>query len=411
MQLSSLKRAMKLTTASILAMACAGVAQAQFVIDPELNVTAGTRPGGIAVIDADNDGDLDIAVTVDNPDRIVFLINTGGTFAPGASVILPNSSSPGELVAGDLDGDGDADLAVILRDLNTVMAVINNGGAFSTGAQASVGANARGLDIADMDNDGDLDLVVANRDSNTATVLANNGNATFVSITLTTGIEPRAASFGDFDNDGDQDIAVTNHDDRTISVFTQSGGAFVLSATLNTTDRPEDITCVDLDGDGDDDIAVAAGPFVRIFRSGGGGFSGPFSYGTGLPDGSNIHAVDIDCDDALDLVVTDSDVTSVATMRNTGAAAFVQAGTLTAGAHPDEIASGDLDGDGDADLVVANRDSNSVSIFFNDSCQDDPGGGGPCVADITDANGGGPDGSVDIFDLVRVLQDWGPCPQ
>ena len=68
------------------------------------------------------------------------------------------------------------------------------------------------------------------------------------------------------------------------------------------------------------------------------------------------------------------------------------------GLAPGELTATDLDGDGDADLGIANRDSGDMSVIINQSCQ--PGVFG-------DVNG---DGVVDVLDLLELLSDWGPCP-
>jgi hypothetical protein len=46
---------------------------------------------------------------------------------------------------------------------------------------------------------------------------------------------------------------------------------------------------------------------------------------------------------------------------------------------------------------VANRDSNNVSFFMNETCQ-------PCPWDI------GGDGVVNVVDFLALLQAWGPNP-
>lgn len=38
------------------------------------------------------------------------------------------------------------------------------------------------------------------------------------------------------------------------------------------------------------------------------------------------------------------------------------------------------------------------------------GGEPSCEGDITNSNGGPPDGVVDVFDLIRLLKNWGACP-
>ena len=95
----------------------APAAMAQIVTDPAANFAAGSQPSGVAFLDADNDGDLDLATTVDGPDRIQILLNDGaGNYLLGPSAFLGASSSPQDIIAADFNGDGIADLAVALRD-------------------------------------------------------------------------------------------------------------------------------------------------------------------------------------------------------------------------------------------------------------------------------------------------------
>jgi len=402
---------MALPVATIGAALC-GTAHGQLAVDPAVNVFAGTEPSGVAMADFTSDGSVDIATTVDDPDRVVLLVNDGGgSFAMGPSTFLPNSSSPQDLEAGDLDGDGDLDIAVAVRDpQGSVIILLNNGaGTFTNSGSFAVGERPRGMDIADHDGDGDLDIAVANRDSNNASVLTNNGGASFTVQTLAAGDEPRAAAFGDFDMDGDMDLAVSNHDSRTVSVYTNNAGLFAISATLSTGAqlRPEGIVAVDLDGDGDADIAAGAEGgglnVALVFQSTKGGFSNFTTFPTGGMDTSGIAAADLDGDGLMDLITANESSNNISMLENLGGATFGAAVTAAAGANPEEIATGDIDGDGDVDLATANRNSNDVSVFVNQST-DDGGGGGPCPSDL---NG---DGMVGVADLLQLLGDWGACP-
>ncbi|MCH8295099.1 CRTAC1 family protein [Candidatus Poribacteria bacterium] len=118
----------------------------------------------------------------------------------------------------------------------------NNGdGTFIDVTQIAVRNDAlhpagKGLGVVwgDYDNDGDLDILVAN-DTTPNFLYRNNGDGTFDDIGLFAGIalsiEGRAYSgmgtnFGDFDNDGYLDIVVTNFQDQTNSLYYNEQNGF-----------------------------------------------------------------------------------------------------------------------------------------------------------------------------------------
>ena len=410
--MNSRTRNRPIVLASVLASAIAlanGTTYAQFAFDPATNIFVGIRPSGITTGDYDNDGDTDLATTVDNPDRIVVLLNDGtGQYSLGPSTLLPNSSSPQDVVAGDLDGDGNIDLAVAVRDpQGAVLIMLNNGaGTFVMSSSVAVGARPRGLAIADIDGDGDLDLAVANRDGNTASVLTNNGLGGFTAQTFAAGNEPRATVFVDFNRDGDLDLAVTIHDDRTVATFTNTAGVFTASTiySLGPLVRPEGIVAADLDGDGDADLSVAVDDQtfninqVAVFLNTGAGFNGPFNYDTGGNRTGKITAADFDCDGAIDLATTNRDSNNVSFLPNLGGGVFDPAMLKPAGLRPGAITAADFDDDGDPDIAVANRDSNDISVLINQTCKPLE----PCPADLDES------GDVGVKDLLILLGAWGP---
>ena len=383
----------------------APTALGQIVTDPAANYAVGTEPSGVAALDLDNDGDLDLATTVDDPDRLQFLINDGsGQYTLGPSAFLGASSSPQDVIAADFNGDGLDDLAVALRDPSGTVSIFMNTGAgtVSLMTSASVGERPRGLSAGDIDGDGDLDLAVANRDANSAHVLRNDGGS-FSSQVLITGAEPRKTILADFDGDSDLDLAVTNHDSRTVGVYTNSGGTFALTSTLfvNGINALRAGDAGDVDNDGDADLVVAVSDNVlngvQIFSNQGASFVSSAVFSSGGQNSSHVVLVDLDCDGILDAAVSNNDSASVAILPGLGGS-FGPPALTAVGISPDELTVGDFDGDGDMDVASANRDSNSLSVIRNQSDCGTPAN--------TDVNG---DGSVDFADLVSVLAAWGAC--
>lgn len=131
-----------------------------------LDISTGTAPSSIAVGDFNGDGNLDMAVAIDQ--GIAILLGNGdGTFATGAT--LPEL---GESVsAGDFNGDGKADLALVSGNALTILLGNGDGTFAATHSYLETGPN-RGLPlIADFNNDGIPDLAIANDSTNSVTVL------------------------------------------------------------------------------------------------------------------------------------------------------------------------------------------------------------------------------------------------
>ena len=203
----------------------------------------------------------------------------------------------------------------------------------------------------DYDNDGDLDIYIAN-DSTPNTLYRNEGGR-FRDVALITasaysedGREQGGMGLatGDYDRDGDLDLFVTNfsHDNNTL--YQNNGRGFFNDASFTTTLGKESITYLgwgtgffDYDNDGDDDLFVANGhvyPAVdqhdlgttyaqdnQIFKNTEGAFenvgevSGP---GFQVRKSSRGHAFgDLDNDGDIDVVIVNIDDTPTI-LRNDG---------------------------------------------------------------------------------------------
>ncbi len=155
----------------------------------------------------------------------------------------------------------------------------NNGdGTFSdvtrTAGLYAPGGKGLGVVWGDYDNDGDLDIFVAN-DTTPNFLYRNNGDGTFQDVALFAGValseEGRAysgmgANFGDFDNDGYLDIVVTNFQDQPNSLYHNERNGFFTDVSfakgLGEASLPYlawGVDFVDFDNDGWLDVFVANG--------------------------------------------------------------------------------------------------------------------------------------------------------
>jgi hypothetical protein len=140
--------------------------------------------------------------------------------------------------------------------------------------------------------------------------------------------------------------------------------------------NPLGVVINDLNGDGKPDIAVAnfSVSSVALFRNTTVGAIPTFvrqMHTTGLSGPRELAIGDIDVDGKADLVVADETSHRILTYRNTfpagGAFTFNAPAIAITGTAPRGVALGDLDGDGKQDIAVVNMTSNSVSVFRNTS--------------------------------------------
>ena len=260
-------------------------------------------------------------------------------------------------------------------------------GTFQAGPNATVAAVSPAITTGDVDGDGDLDLLTGSTTGNVVSLLRNAGNGTFGAATsITVGTGTTDLALADVDGDGDLDLLASNYTDNTVSVRTNNGtGTFGGTQTVDlpANTAPEQLVLGDVDGDGDLDLLVGTGTnltyAVTLRLNGGdatGSNTGVFSGGQSIAVGGQSQGValaDVDGDGDLDVLaasITNSVVQirlngGDATGSNTGVfsgSGFVSVGSL---GTPTSIAMGDIDGDGDLDLLTANYGNDNVSVCFN----------------------------------------------
>ena len=193
------------------------------------------------------------------------------------------------------------------------------------------------------------------------------------------GSTPFAVAVGDLDGDGHPDLAFATYGPpgfKAISVARNRGnGTFESELYFDTGEHPWSIAIGDVDGDGRPDLAVAnnAGASVSVLRNitsqvGAIAFAPKVDYGVG--QGPRAVAIeDLDGDGRADLAVANFASNTLSVLRNLGNGVFATKVDHGTGGNPCSVAIRDIDGDTHLDLVVANYGSPSpgstVSVLRN----------------------------------------------
>src|SRR6202022_3878932 len=199
---------------------------------------------GIALVDYDNDGWLDLFVANDTEPNKLYRNNHNGTFTDVAVLSGGALSETGRaragmgVDAGDYDGSGQQSL-IIGNFTNESMSLYRNDGsglytdeaAASGIGQMSIQSLTFGCFFFAFDLDGFLDFFAANghvsddirvvqpnvKYAQRPSLFRNKGNRKFEEVSGKLGralkieIVGRGAAYGDFDNDGDLDLVITSN--------------------------------------------------------------------------------------------------------------------------------------------------------------------------------------------------------
>ncbi len=265
----------------------------------------------------------------------------------------------------------------------------------------------------DLDHDGWLDLVGVNEVSHDLRVLFNTDdgsglfNPVFQPVTPI-GVEASPNEPGDFDNDGEIDAVVVNSADNAISVVLGNGdGTFSPQVTYATGSAPHGVAVLDADGDADWDVVNTAYSTNNLrlrLNNGSGALGAPTTFDGGGDGEWPIAAGDMNNDGILDLVAGLANGQEVAVLLGNGNGTFAAPVAVDAGGFTWMLALGDVDGDGNLDVSIANAASNGAILLGNGSgglapVTNYPTGGSMVASDLGDLDGDG--------DLDWLLSSFG----
>jgi VCBS repeat protein len=228
-----------------------------------------------------------------------------------------------------------------------------------------------------VNGDGKVDVIAGNNLNRNVTVMLGNGDGTIQAPTaFATGNDPNSVALADLNGDSKLDIVTANTNDGTVSILLGNGdGTFQPQTSLAVGPVPTSAGLGDVNGDGKIDI-VATNYWVRPEIEGGGGsVSVLLGHGDGTFETLQSYQVaqnaryvalgDLNGDGNTDIVTSSGDGTNVLSiLLGNGDGTFQSQQTISDSRNPYSLTLADMNGDNDLDIVVADRGANKVSIFL-----------------------------------------------
>lgn len=241
----------------------------------------------------------------------------------------------------------------------------------------------------DLDNDGDLDIVQSGIGEDLmglgarASVFLNDGNGNFTiqEQNFNAFWTTEEIAMGDFDNDGDLDIIISS--ENRSELYRNDGQAnftFDNSSSFEAISFSE-MVVGDVDGDGDLDVlqfgtpsSVAFPPIANLYLNDGAGVFTQSQNTSFLPSRQpTVAFIDLEGDGDLDVISfgkNDNNEAQVGVYENDGTGNYTVFSTSNIVPHiSDEISVGDVDNDGDEDVLITGRDAGGIPktiLYLND---------------------------------------------
>lgn len=377
--------------------------------------------------DYDGDGDLDIIAAQRDPDALIWLENEPTKQFPKHTIISQNITRIGDVDIADFDLDGDLDYLICMQ----ATVGVSTDGELAWFQRQSDGTYIKwtvdsnwdfvSAEVADFNGDGQKDIIASGIFNKGLFMYLNQGNLFFTEVPLITNDNflRHPMNANDIDNDGDIDIVIGGgglvQDNTGARMLRNDGNAnFTVGAWLhcwgdsyNDCGGFEKIIIEDLNSDGIKDILAFTGTGLAslYWLDGSNGYNQTSIDQDDMPAdiGGDILVFDVNQDGRMDIVRTNVGKDRVSVLYQTANLVFqrqyVQLNWLHGGGNPTtEMAKGDIDGDGDIDVILPDNNhditwlENINGEFFAHTIYNRLIGAGiPKFADFDQ------DGDLDIF--------------
>ena len=353
-------------------------ANAQFG-EQQIISTNAEGPWQVTGADIDGDGDLDVISASGDDDKVAWYENTDGQGNFSIEhIVTTNANGANDVFAIDIDGDGDMDIVTSSSVDNKIAWHENTDGSgtFTEHVISTFAAFAVSVFAADIDGDGDIDVLSSSWNDDKVSWYKNmDGLGDFgPQINIVTEIDAAKIFCADFDGDGDTDILFTSYwEDQIIWMENTDGlGNFGEQQIItNIAERAQTVFAADIDGDGDmDALSVSTGDDKIAWyenTDGLGNFGEQQVITINASGAIRGFAADLDNDGDIDVLSASQNDDKIAWYENTdglgnfGEQQIISTNTLRAVA----VFAGDIDGDGDMDVVSASHDDNKIAWYEN----------------------------------------------
>ena len=280
------------------------------------------------------------------------------------------------MVAADFTSDGFLDLVTANQGSTDISLLVNDTtGDFGTRFDFALGAVPVEVATEDVNFDGKFDVIVTRTDGNVSVAFGDGAEGLGPFVDYFVGASPGSLAIGDFNNDGPLDLAITKTTPDEVVILRNLGnGTYVGAGAVPIAGTLTGVRAAPFNGDSNLDLVVsyrfgAAGQVRTLLGDGALGFptSGPVTPIFGAPmSGHGLATSDFDGNGTADVVVANTDLAALSVLLGDGSGAFPAVRQPSLGVAPSAVATDDMDRDATADLLATEPTTDTVSLLLND---------------------------------------------